>query len=235
LEKELLLKHIDSNMPLKNVTTGLNPELYKYILSVSLRDPEVLQRLKEETSKHELAEMQTAVDEAQFMSLLIKMMNAKMALEVGVFTGYSSLTVALALPEDGKLIACDVSEEFTNVAKKYWKEAKVDHKVDLRIAPGVETLDKLIAEGRSGTFDFAFIDADKPNYDNYYERILQLLRVGGVILFDNVLWHNKIIDDTNQEDTTVALRKLNAKLHKDERVDISMLSIGDGVTIVRKR
>jgi len=214
--------------------TYLTPELHKYLVNITLRENDVLKRLREETSKHRLAQMQISAEEGQFLSLLVKMLNAKKTLEVGVFTGYSSLVVALELPEDGKLIACDISEEFTSVGKKYWKEAGVDHKIDLRLAPGVESLDKLLAEGQHDTFDFAFIDADKTNYDNYYERALKLVRKGGVIAIDNVLWQGSVILDSKQDDDTVAIRKLNEKICKDQRVHVSMIPLGDGVTLAFK-
>lgn len=213
----------------------LNEELSDYLRKVSLREPDVLRRLREETAPLELARMQITPEQGQFMALLVRMIGGRKTLEVGVFTGYSSLCVALALPSSGKIIACDVSEEWTSIAQRYWKEAGVENKIDLRLAPAVKTLDGLIANGGEGTFDFCFIDADKENYANYYERALRLMRKGGVIGFDNVLWHGRVIDSTVNDADTVAIRKLNGQLHADERVSISMLPIGDGLTLAVKR
>ena len=220
---------------MSTVQTGVAEDLTRYIRSVTLREPEVLSRLREETAKLPNAIMQIAPEQGQFMGMLIRLLGAKLTLEVGVFTGYSSTSVALALPEDGRIIACDVSPEYTSVARRYWREAGVEHKIDLRLAPAVETLDALLAEGRTGAFDFAFIDADKENYDRYYERALKLLRPGGLIAVDNVLWHGKVLDDSVQDADTRAIRALNEKLHGDERVWLSLLSIGDGLTLACKR
>ena len=213
----------------------MTTDLYEYLLSVSLREPEVLQKLREETSHHPRRVMQIAPEQGPLLTLLIQLLDAKKTLEIGVFTGYSSLVTAQALPEDGKIIACDVSEEFTSVARRYWEAAGVAQKIDLQLAPALVTLDKLIADGQSTTFDFAFIDADKSNYDGYYERCLQLIRPGGIIAFDNVLWDGKVIDSQAQDADTVAIRELNEKLHKDERVTICMLPMADGVTLALKR
>jgi predicted O-methyltransferase YrrM len=209
--------------------------LYDYVLSSSLREPELLRRLREETASHPRAIMQIAPDQGQLFGLLIQLLQAKKALEIGVFTGYSSLCVALALPDDGKLVACDISEEYTSVARRYWKEAGVAHKIDLEIGPAADTLRRLLDEGQEGTFDFAFIDADKTGYDTYYELALRLLRRGGLIALDNVLFHGGLIDPAVQDNDTVALRELNRKLLADERVTISMLSISDGITLALKR
>jgi predicted O-methyltransferase YrrM len=220
---------------MSTVQTGVAEDLTEYIRSVTLREPEVLRRLREETAKLPNSIMQIAPEQGQFMGMLMRLLGAKRTLEVGVFTGYSSTSVALALPDDGKIIACDVSAEYTSVARRYWREAGVEHKVDLRLAPAVDTLDSLLAEGRSGAFDFAFIDADKENYDRYYERALKLLRPGGLIAVDNVLWHGKVLDDSIQDADTRAIRALNEKLHGDERVWLSLVSIGDGLTLACKR
>lgn len=214
---------------------GLDDRLYNYLLSTSLREHEVLRRLREETASYRNAMMQIAPEQGQFMALLVQLLGAKKAVEIGVFTGYSSLSVALALPPDGKIIACDVSEEYTSVARRYWQEAGVADKVDLRIAPALETLDRLLAEGQAGTFDFAFIDADKGNYDGYYERSLQLLRPGGLIAIDNVLWGGDVADPEVQDNSTQAIRALNEKLHQDERVSLSLLPVADGLTLALKR
>lgn len=210
-------------------------DIHQYILDHSLREPGVLTRLRAETSGHPYATMQIGPEQGQLMALLAKLINAKRCIEIGVFTGYSALVVALSLPDDGRIVACDVNEEWTSIGRRYWKEAGVDHKIDLRLQPALRTLDSLIAAGESGNYDYAFIDADKPNYDAYYERVLQLLRAGGLILIDNVLWSGKVADPGARDAETMAFKNLNAKLHKDERVDVSLLGIGDGVTLIRKR
>ncbi|MFN6463976.1 MAG: class I SAM-dependent methyltransferase [Nostoc sp. DedVER02] len=214
---------------------GLDNQLYNYLLSVSLREPEILLKLRQETASHPRSTMQISPEQGQFMRLLVQLIGAKKTLEVGVFTGYSSLSVALALPEDGKIIAADVSEEFTAIARRYWQQAGVAHKIDLRLAPGLETLDALLASGEAETFDFAFIDADKENYDGYYERSLQLIRPGGLIAIDNVLWSGKVADPQNQDESTQSIRALNEKLHHDERVTLSLVPIADGLTLAIKR
>jgi predicted O-methyltransferase YrrM len=213
----------------------LTDALYQYILDHSVREPGVLRELHDETAPMPHSGMQIGADQGQFMGLLARLVGAKRCIEIGVFTGYSSISVALALPADGRIIACDVSEEWTSVARKYWKKAGVDGKIELRIGPAVETLDKLIAGGESGKFDFVFIDADKTNYLNYYERCLKLVRTGGLMLFDNTLWSGEVANAENQKPDTVALRALNDALHRDERIDLALLAIGDGVTLARKR
>ncbi|MFB2977084.1 class I SAM-dependent methyltransferase [Microseira sp. BLCC-F43] len=216
-------------------TLGLDNQLYNYLLSNSLREPEILRQLREETANHRYATMQIAPEQGQFMALLVQLLGAKKTLEVGVFTGYSSLCVALALPKDGKVIACDISEEYTAIARRYWEIAGVADKIALRIAPALETLDKLLAEGQAGTFDFAFIDADKANYEGYYERSLQLIRPGGLIAVDNVLWGGRVADSQVQDSSTQAIRDFNKKLHLDSRVTLSMVPIADGLTLALKR
>ena len=206
-------------------TLPLTDELYQYILEVSLREPDVLKRLREETAQHPRAMMQIAPDQGQFMALLVRLLGARKTLEVGVFTGYSSLAVALALPPGGQIIACDVSEEYTAVARRYWREAGVAGMIDLRLAPAVETLDALLADGHAGTFDFGFIDADKEQYDAYYERGLRLLRPGGLLAID--------LAATNE--ATVAVRALNARLRHDARIHLSLVPVGDGLTLALKR
>ncbi|CAN1210798.1 hypothetical protein TUMEXPCC7403_11410 [Tumidithrix helvetica PCC 7403] len=215
--------------------TSLDDRLHNYLLSVSLREPSVLSALREETAQHVMSNMQIAPEQGQFMALLVQLIGAVKTLEIGVFTGYSSLSVALALPEHGKVIACDVSEEYTSIARRYWERAEVTHKIDLQIAPAVETLDRLLAEGQANSFDFAFIDADKENYDNYYERSLQLIRPGGLIAIDNVLWNGRVLDAQTQDSDTIAIRKLNEKLHQDQRITLSLLPISDGLTLAHKR
>ncbi len=216
-------------------TLPLDDRLYGYLLSVSLREPLLLKQLREETDQLEAAAMQISADQGQFMALLVKLLNAKRIVEIGTFTGYSALVMAQALPDDGKIICCDTSEEWTDIARRYWAEAGVDRKIDLRLAPALETLDVLIAEGQENTFDFSFIDADKVNMPNYYERCLQLMRPGGLIAVDNVLWGGDVIDPENQKEDTVAIREFNEQLKSDQRVDISLVPIGDGLTLARKR
>lgn len=213
----------------------MNDPLYEYLLAASLRDLPVLKRLRDETAKHPRARMQISPEQGQFMQLLVKLMGVRRCIEVGVFTGYSSLAVALVLPADGHILACDVSEEFTNVARRYWKEAGVESRIELHLAPALETLDARLKMGEAGSYDFAFIDADKSNYSGYYARILKLLRPGGLILVDNVLWSGAVIDKKDTSEDTVAIRAFNTELQKDERVDLSMLPVGDGLTLARKR
>lgn len=218
-----------------NQTLGLDTQLYDYLQSVSLREPEILTQLRQETAQHPMAQMQIAPDQGQFMALLVQLIGAKKTLEVGVFTGYSSLVVALALPPEGKVVACDVSEEYTSIARRYWQQAGVADKIDLHIAPAQETLKSLLAEGQAGTFDFAFIDADKSNYEIYYELALELVRPGGLIIVDNVLWSGRVAAPQVQDNRTKAIRSLNQKLHQDQRVTLSLVPIGDGLTLALKR
>ena len=213
----------------------VSDEIYRYLVTHSVREPEVLARLRAATADHPYAQMQVGPEQGQFMALLVKLMGAKRCIEVGVFTGYSSLAVALALPDDGYIVACDINDEWTAVARRFWREAGVEHKIDLRLRAAQRTLDSLLAEGEAGRFDFAFIDADKTSYDAYYERCLRLLRAGGLIAFDNTLWSGRVADPSDQTADTVALRALNDKLHADERIDVSLLSVGDGLTLARKR
>ncbi len=215
-------------------TLGLEQNLYDYLLSVSLREPTILTQLRQETAQMPRSIMQISPEQGQFMALLVKLIGAKKTLEVGVFTGYSSLVVALALPADGKIVACDVSEEYTSVARRYWQDAGVADKIDLHIAPALETLDKLLTAGEAGTFDFAFIDADKSNYDNYYEQCLELIRPGGLIAIDNVLWSGKVADTEIQDNQTNKIRDLNRKLHEDSRITLSLVPIADGLTLAMK-
>ncbi|MDZ8186576.1 MAG: class I SAM-dependent methyltransferase [Nostoc sp. ChiSLP02] len=216
-------------------TIGLEKNLYDYLLSISMREPEVLTQLRQETAQHRAGRMQIAPEQGQFMGLLVQLLGAKKTLDIGVFTGYSSLVVALALPRDGKVVACDISEEFTAIARRYWQQAGVANKIELHIAPALETLDNLLATGETETFDFAFIDADKSNYDAYYERSLQLVRPGGVIAIDNVLWYGKVADPQVQDNATKKIRAFNQKLHQDGRVNLSLIPIGDGLTLALKK
>lgn len=220
---------------MSNRSIMLTDSLYEYMTDVSLRESPLLLALREETSELTQRAMQISPEQGQFMALLARLAGARRCLEVGVFTGYSSLVTALALPDDGSIVACDVSEEWTAVARRYWREAGVAHKIELRLAPATETLDDLLAQGRAGTFDFAFIDADKTNYLAYYERTLALLRTGGLALVDNTLWSGRVADPEVADADTVALRHFNEVLHRDERIDLSLLPLGDGLTVVRKR
>ena len=215
-------------------TLNLDDTLYQYLLGHSVREHPAQIALREATRNHPHAVMQISPEQGQFMALLIRMLGARRTIEIGVFTGYSALSVALALPYDGKLLACDISDEYTRVGVPHWKAAGVAHKIDLQLAPASATLDARIAAGEQGQYDFAFIDADKSGYDGYYERCLKLLRTGGLIAIDNTLWSGKVAVPPEDADTA-ALQALNIKLHGDERVDLSMLPIGDGLTLARKR
>lgn len=221
---------------MSNQSIGLSDDLYNYLLTNSVREPEILTQLRSATAKHPLANMQISPEQGQLMGLLVQLIGAKKCLEIGVFTGYSTLVVALNLPPDGKIIACDVSDEFTAIGVKYWQQAGVNDKIDLHIAPALETLDRLLENGEAGTFDFAFIDADKNNYAAYYDRCLQLVRQGGLILVDNVLWYGRVADPAMNEDKrTQAIKQLNQQIYHDDRVQISLIPIGDGLTIARKK
>jgi predicted O-methyltransferase YrrM len=215
-------------------TITLDDVLYQYLVDVSLREHPEQAGLRAITHDHPYVRMQISPEQGQFMAMLVKLIGVRKTLEIGVFTGYSALSVALALPEDGRIVACDINQEYTDIGKPFWEQAGVAHKIELRIAPAIETLDALIAEGQAGQFDFAFIDADKTAYDAYYERCLTLLRAGGLIAIDNVLWGGKVACAADDEDTA-ALQTLNRKLHMDERIDLSLVPIGDGVTLARKR
>src|SRR3954468_4501921 len=217
-----------------NRTLSLSDALHAYLVEHSVREPEVLRRLRAETAQDSMSMMQISPEQGQFMQMLVRLMDARQCLEIGVFTGYSSLAIALALPMDGRIAACDVSEKWTAIACKYWKEAGVDHKIELHLAPALETLDKFIASGQTGRFDFVFIDADKVNYMNYYERALVLVRTGGLIAIDNTLWGGQVVDMASQSEDTQAIRRLNEKLRLDSRVQISLLPIGDGLTLALK-
>ena len=216
-------------------TIAMTEALYGYLLKTTLREPEILARLRQETAQLSSGGMQISPEQGQLMSLLIELTGAKRTLEVGVFTGYSSTVVALALPADGKLVACDVSEEWTKIARRYWREAGVESKIELHVRPAVQTLDALVAAGQAASFDFAFIDADKVSYDVYYERCLTLLRPGGLLAVDNVLWGGAVADDREQSESTRAIRALNLKIAADARVSASLVPIGDGVYLARKR
>lgn len=215
-------------------TLNLDDALYHYLLEHSLREHPAQAALREATRTHVHARMQISPEQGQFMALLVRLIGARQTIEIGVFTGYSALSVALALPEDGHLLACDISDEYTRVGRPFWEAAGVAHKIDLQLAPALTTLDARLAAGAAGHYDFAFIDADKTGYDGYYERCLQLLRRGGLIAIDNVLWSGSVARPAKDADTAT-LQALNDKLHRDERIDLSLLPIGDGLTLARKR
>ena len=217
-----------------NRNTPLDDELRAYLVAHSARETAAQAGIREATRSHPAAGMQIGPEQAQFLGLLVKLIGARRAIEIGVFTGYSALAVALALPEDGRLLACDISDEYTRVGRPFWGQAGVAGKIDLQLGPALATLDARIAAGESGQYDFAFIDADKASYDAYYERCLVLLRPGGVIAIDNVLWGGSVARPAKDADTA-ALQALNDKIHADQRVDMAMLPIGDGVTLARKR
>ena len=215
-------------------TIELNQSLRDYLINVSVKEPSVLKDLREETLKLDEFQMQISPEQGSFLSFLVNLINAKHTLDIGVFTGYSSLVVALQLPQNGYVTACDTNEEWTEIAQKYWKIAKVEDNIDLHIAPAVETLEKLISNGNEGLYDFSFIDADKINYQHYFEQSLVLVRKGGVIAIDNVLWGGRVLDNSDTEPATRAIREFNSKLYKDDRVAISMIPIGDGLTLAQK-
>lgn len=216
-------------------TLDLTDRLYAYLLDVALREQPLQRRLREVTEGLPGASMQISPEQGQLMAFLVRLIGARRGIEVGTFTGYSALAVALALPEDGELICCDVNAETTAVARRFWAEAKVASRIDLRLAPALDTLDALLVNGEEGKFDFVFIDADKGNYDAYYERALRLLRVGGLAMIDNVLWGGAVANPRDRDSSTQAIRKLNAKIRDDQRVDMVLVPIGDGLTLVRKR
>jgi caffeoyl-CoA O-methyltransferase len=215
-------------------TLNLDDTLYRYLLDHSVREHPAQAALREATRDHPHAGMQIGPDQAQLMALLVKLLGARRTIEVGVFTGYSALSVALALPDDGRILACDINEEYVRVGYPHWQAAGVRHKIDLRLQPALKTLDEALAGGGAGAFDFAFIDADKTGYDAYYERCLQLLRPGGLIAIDNTLWSGRVAQQVQDADT-LALQALNDKLHRDERIDLALLPVGDGLTLARKR
>ena len=221
---------------MSRTTSSITESVYDYLLSVSLREADVLRELRDETASHPNANMQISPEQGQFMQMLVRLIGAKKVVEVGVFTGYSSLAVALALPETGRIVACDISEEYTSIAQRYWEKAGIADKVDLRLAPAVETLDHLLKHDQvAETFDMAFIDADKESYLLYYERILKLLRPGGLMLVDNVLWSGLPADPEHHDSNTDAIREFNAFLFQDEGIDLSLLPLADGLTLARKR
>lgn len=218
-----------------DATINLTPEVYQYLVNHSVREPAILSELRVETHKLSDSRMQISPEQGQFMALLMEILGAKKTLDIGTFTGYSALAVALALPKDGKVFAFDLSDEWTSIARQFWQRSGAGDKIELKLGPAQESLQQLIDSGQSGTFDFAFIDADKANYDHYYEQAMQLVRAGGIIAIDNVLWGGKVADPDENDESTRAIRRLNTKVLNDERVNISMLPIGDGLTLARKR
>lgn len=220
---------------MSNRTLSLDDRLYDYLLRHSLREPPALAALRAETAAHPQVNMQIAPEQGQFMQMLVRILGARRAIEVGVFTGYSSLAVALAMPEDGRLLACDVSEEYTAIARRHWERAGVLHKIELVLAPALQTLDARLAAGEAGLYDFAFIDADKTGYLGYYERLMQLVRPGGLIVVDNTLWSGDVANPANRNPDTVAIREFNDRLLADPRIELSLLPLGDGLTLARRR
>ena len=216
-------------------TINLDDNVYDYLLDISLRDTPVQKALRDETDNLEWARMQISPDQAQFMALLVRLINARKAIEVGTFTGYSALSVAQAMPDDGVVVACDISEEWTSIGRRFWQQAGVAHKIELHVAPAAETLSSLIEDGQSGTYDFAFIDADKVNQLTYYELCMQLIHPGGLIAVDNVLWGGDVADPANHNEDTEAIRTFNQFIYQDAHVDISLVPIGDGLTLARKK
>lgn len=216
-------------------TITVTDQIHRYLLDVSLREPPVLAELRRRTADQPQANMQISPEQGQLMALLVRLLGARRCLEIGVFTGYSSLAVALALPPDGRVIACDISETFTRIAREFWDKAGVADKIELRLAPALETLETLLDQGQAGCFDFAFIDADKVNYGAYYEKSLALLKPGGLIAVDNTLWSGRLSDPAAEDADSLALAAFNTRLHADERVDISLIPIGDGLTLALKR
>ena len=220
---------------MSNRTLSLDDRLYEYLLAHSLREPPSLAKLRAETASHPKVNMQIAPEQGQFMQMLVRLTGARRAIEVGVFTGYSSLAVVLAMPPDGRLLACDISEEYTSIARRHWRAAGVGDRIELVIAPARATLDARLAAGEAGLYDFAFIDADKTGYLAYYERLIQLIRPGGLIVVDNTLWSGDVADPSNRDPDTVALREFNDVLLADKRIDLSLLPLGDGLTLARRR
>jgi predicted O-methyltransferase YrrM len=220
---------------MSNASIGLPPELHAYLIRYGVREPDILRRLRAETADLPQHGMQIAPEQGALMALLVRLSGARRAIELGTFTGYSSLAVMLAMPPDGTIVCCDISADWTSVARRYWSEAGVADRVDLRLAPALETLDALLASGAAGTFDFAFIDANKRDYPEYHERIVQLLGSGGLALYDNVLWEGGVIDASLTDADTIGIRRLNERLATDERVTISMIPVADGLTLALKR
>ncbi len=219
---------------MSNRTLSIDDRIYDYLCDVSVKEPALLRQLREETAQLEYSVMQISPEQGQFMSLLVKLMGAQRALEIGTFTGYSSICVASAMPDNGKLICCDISPQWTEMAERYWAMAGLENKIDLYSQPAEQTLQMLLDDGAEKTFDFIFIDADKQNYIKYYEMSLRLLRKGGIIAIDNTLWSGAVADPENTEPGTRAIRRFNDMLKQDDRVSQSLLTIGDGLTLILK-
>ena len=220
---------------MSNVSFGLPPDLHAYLVEHGAREPDILKRLRDETALLPQHNMQIAPEQGAFLALLVELIDARKCIELGTFTGYSSLVVAMAMPADGRIVCCDLSEEWTSVARRYWAEAGVADRVDLRLGPALETLDELLAGGATGTFDFAFIDASKREYPDYHERIIRLLRPGGLAVYDNVLWGGEVTNESKNDPDTLGIRRLNDRLASDERITVSMIPVADGLTLARKR
>jgi predicted O-methyltransferase YrrM len=221
---------------MSNRTIPLSETLYAYLERTWLREPPLLRRLREETAAlGGPASMQIAPEQGQLMALLLELIGARRVLEVGTFTGYSSLVMALALPADGRLVTCDVSQEWTAIARRYWAQAGMAERIDLRLGPAVDTVAEILARHHAGAFDACFIDADKESYERYYELALELVRPGGILMFDNAFWGGCVADPDNQKPSTVAIRRLNARVREDERVSVAIVPIGDGLMVLRKR
>ena len=216
-------------------TLNLDDSLYHYLLDVSLRETPLLKRLRDETQALPMARWQVAPEQGQFLALLVKLNGARRLLEIGTFTGYSALCMAAALPDDGSMICCDIPGDYNATARRYWREAGLAERIDLRLAPALETLAELERQGQGGQFDLVFIDADKANYPNYLEHALRLLRVGGLAVFDNTLWSGRVLEERPLSADTRAIQALNRALKDDSRLDLSMLPLGDGLTLCRKR
>jgi caffeoyl-CoA O-methyltransferase len=216
-------------------TLSLTDSLYDYLVAHSVREPPILARLREATRALPHAMMQIGAEQGQFMALLVKLIAARRCIEVGTFTGYSSLAVALALPADATLVTCDIDRETSAIAQQFWREAGVAARIELRLQPALKSLQELLAAGGAGSFDFAFIDADKTGYRAYYDKLLELVRPGGLIAVDNTLWDGEVANPSSNDADTVALRAFNDHVHHDERVDLSLVPIGDGLTLLRKR
>jgi predicted O-methyltransferase YrrM len=220
---------------MSNRTLNLDDSTYQYLLDHALRESDLMRELREVTADQDMSQMQIAPEQGQFMALLVELLGASRIIEIGTYTGYSALCMAQAMPAHGQLVCCDVSEEWTAIARRFWQQAGVGQRIRLHIAPALDTLDSLIEQGETGRFDMAFVDADKTNYLPYYERCLVLLRQGGLLLFDNTLWDGRVADPDDQDADTRALRHLNDRLHGDPRVSLSLVPIGDGLTLARKR
>lgn len=221
---------------MKKRSLNLTDELYQYMLDISLKESEIAERLRDETKKMLVSALQSPPEESQFIALLLRLFNAKRIIEVGTFTGYTTLIMAQTIPSDGKIYACDISEKWTSIGRKYWEEAGVEEKIELNISPAIETLERLLSEGLANTFDFIFIDADKDHYVEYYEKARKLIRIGGLIAIDNVFWNGAVINDLNNGSDVLAIRKLNKIVLEEKDFDISTVPIGDGLTLaLRKR